>query len=153
MCRWGVGGESPAFASDIHRRASGRPALTVMPARAAPQIPRGAAGPQAEEKRNAVARERDVSGPRIKYVSRRNGDSVISCITFTETPIPAAIDAIAPPYPAPARCVVTNAIARYCDPSTGCAYATLEAFKMLRGRTGRRHHSFGGAGAPSAADD
>jgi hypothetical protein len=56
----------------------------------------------------------------------------------------------AQPYPAPQRCAVTSAPAKYIDPHTGCAYATLEAFRTLRGRTGRRQHSFSGAPATPA---
>ena len=85
---------------------------------------------------------------------------MINTVTFVDTPIPAAIDGIAPPYPVPQRCAVSAAPAKYLDPQTGSAYATLEAFRMLRGRTGRRQqHSFGTAAAaaggagPSAGEE
>ena len=112
-----------------------------------------------EEKRRVTVRERKTDGPRVKYHSKRAGDSVINTVTFVDTPVPKAIDGIAPPYPPPQRCAVTSAPAKYIDPQTGTPYATLEAFRMLRGRTGRRH-SFGGgaqvaaaAGASSGAAD
>ena len=97
----------------------------------------------------------------MQYRSKRVGDSVVNSITFVDTPLPAAIDGIAPPYPVPQRCSVTSAPAKYLDPQTGCAYATLEAFRQLRGRGGRRQqHSFGagpssaaGGAGPSAAEE
>ena len=66
------------------------------------------------------------------------------------------INALAQPYPVPQRCAVTAAPAKYMDPVTGCAYASLEAFRQLRGRTGRRQReSFGStsAAAASSVDD
>jgi len=107
-----------------------------------------------EEKRRETVRERKVDGPRVKWNSTRNGDSVYSMVSFVDHPIPKTIDGIAPPYAAPLRCAVTGAPAKYRDPQTGMPYATLEAFRTLRGRTGRRQqHSFGsgGGGGPSAA--
>ncbi len=99
---------------------------------------------QEEDKRRVIVRERNTDGPRIKFHSKRQGDVVSNTLTFTDMPVPATIDDIAPPYPAPQRCAVTQAPARYLDPVTNQPYATLEAFKMLRGRTGRRQHSFSG---------
>uniref|UniRef100_A0A7S3AQ94 Vps72/YL1 C-terminal domain-containing protein n=1 Tax=Haptolina ericina TaxID=156174 RepID=A0A7S3AQ94_9EUKA len=93
---------------------------------------------QEEEKRKVVVRDRSNLGPRIKYVSKREGDSVVNTITFVECNVPSSIDDIAPPYPVPQRCAVTGLAAKYYDPGTGSPYANLEAFRMLRGRTGRR---------------
>ena len=44
-----------------------------------------------------VVRERNTSGPRIKWRSRREGDSVLQTVTFTdcEPPVPDAINATA----------------------------------------------------------
>lgn len=112
-----------------------------------------------EDKRRVIVRERNTDGPRVRFVSKRNGESVRNTVTFVETPVPAAIDGIAPPYPVAQRCAVTGYPAKYIDPSTGSAYATLEAFRILRGRTGRRHTgSVGGSAAaapstPLGADD
>ena len=95
---------------------------------------------------------RAAEGPRVQYHSKRNGDSVINTVTFVETALPKAIDGIAPPYPAPQKCAVTGAPAKYLDPYTGMAYATLEAFRTLRGRGGRRAPGgfAGGAGHAGA---
>ena len=111
---------------------------------------------QEEDKRRVISRERNTDGPRIVWRSKRVGEVVQNTVTFTDAPIPAAIDDVVPPYPQPQRCAVTGAPAKYRDPATGAGYATLEAFRMLRGRTGRRQHSFGGAGPSGAgtpADD
>jgi vacuolar protein sorting-associated protein 72 len=109
---------------------------------------------QEEDKRRVLVRERNTDGPRIKFHSKRKGDVVSNTLTFTDMPVPSTIDDIAPPYPATQRCAVTQAPAKYLDPVTNQPYATLEAFKILRGRTGRRQHSFSGVGkevAPSVA--
>mmetsp|Transcript_29448 Transcript_29448/g.48814 ORF Transcript_29448/g.48814 Transcript_29448/m.48814 type:complete len:313 (+) Transcript_29448:3-941(+) len=99
-----------------------------------------------EEKKRTAVREK-TTGPHIKTRSVRIDNSVHNTVTFVECPLPAAIDGVAPEYPAPARCTVTNLPAKYFDPLTGCPYATLEAFRMLRGKTGRRNtHSVTGAG-------
>jgi len=99
-----------------------------------------------EEKRKVVVRERSSLGPRIKTCSSRVGDSVLNSVTFVDCGIPAAIDDVAPRYPAPARCAVTGLPAKYLDPATGAPYATLEAFRMLRGKgTGRRNAGPSGA--------
>ena len=63
--------------------------------------------------------------------------------------MPKNIDGIAPPYPVPTRCAVTGQPAKYFDPQTNTPYATLEAFRVLRGRSGRRH-SIGGVASGSA---
>jgi len=105
---------------------------------------------QEEDKRRVIVRERNTDGPRVKFHSKRTGDVVSNTITFVDMPVPSTIDDIAPPYPAPQRCTVTQAPAKYLDPVTNQPYATLEAFKMLRGRTGRRQHSFGGVGKEAA---
>jgi vacuolar protein sorting-associated protein 72 len=104
---------------------------------------------QEEDKRRVIVRERDTDGPRVKYHSKRQGDSVLNTVTFVDTPVPPVIDAIAPPYPVPLRCAVTAAVARYVDPATGTPYATLEAFRQMKGRTGRRQSFGGGATAPA----
>jgi len=91
-----------------------------------------------EEKRKVIVRDRSHSGPRVVSRTYREGDSVRNSLTFN-TDIPETIDAVAPSYPVPARCTVTNLPAKYFDPLTGCPYATLEAFRMLRGKTGRRN--------------
>ena len=95
---------------------------------------------QEEEKRKVVVRERNTSGPRIKWRSRREGDSVLQTVTFTdcEPPVPDAINATAPRPQPPAKCAVTGAPAKFFDPVTQAPYATLEAFRTLRGRTGGR---------------
>ena len=90
---------------------------------------------QEEEKRKVVVRERNDSGPRIKWRSRREGDSVLQTVTFTdcEPPVPDAINATAPRPQPPAKCAVTGAPAKFFDPVTQAPYATLEAFRTLRG--------------------
>ena len=107
---------------------------------------------QLEEKRREEKRERRMEGPRVRYLSRRNdaGDNISNTVTFVDCPLPNCIDGIAPPYPSASRCAVTGAPAKYFDPQTGQAYAGIEAFRQLRGRTGRRqqaHHFSGGAPA------
>lgn len=97
-----------------------------------------------EEKRKVAVRDRDTSGPRIVHRSVRRGDSVLTTVSFVECDVPDSVNAIAPPYPAPPRCTITGLPAKFCDPATGTPYATLEAFRMLRGKTGRRSTSFAG---------
>ena len=106
---------------------------------------------QEEEKRRVIVRERDLKGPRVRFVSKRNGDSVTNTYTFVETPVPPAINAVAPPKPQPQRCAVTQAPAKYLDPSTGAPYANLEAYRHLRGRQGSRRQSVS-FGTPSGGD-
>jgi len=105
---------------------------------------------QEEEKRKVVVRDTNNAGPRIKYSSKRKGDSVLNTVSFLDCPVPASIDDIAPPYPVPQRCPVTGLPAKFFDPATGTPYANLEAFRTLRGRGGRRN-SF--AGVPPSASD
>ena len=112
-----------------------------------------------EEKRRVVKTTRVLDGPRIRFVSRVNDRGagserkLIQTVSFIETPVPSNIDGIAPPYPVAPRCAVTGQPAKYIDPQTGTPYATLEAFRMLRGRTGRRHNSFGGGPAPLPGEE
>lgn len=112
-----------------------------------------------EEKRRVVKTTRVLDGPRIRFVSRANDRGagserkLIQTVSFIETPVPSNIDGIAPPYPVAPRCAVTGQPAKYIDPQTGTPYATLEAFRMLRGRTGRRHNSFGGGPAPLPGEE
>ena len=106
-----------------------------------------------EEKRRVVKTSRVLDGPRIRYTSKRDGEKVINTVSFIQTPVPPNIDGIAPPYPVASRCSVSGAPAKYFDPQTNTPYATLEAFRMLRGRTGRRQHSFGGGTAMAAAEE
>lgn len=107
-----------------------------------------------EEKRKTVVRDRHHMGPRMKIKSTRDGNRVENTITFIECAIPPLINASAPQPHVADRCAVTGQPAKYLDPATHCPYATLEAFRMLRGKTGRRH-SFSPAtplGASSSAD-
>ncbi|KAL1507412.1 hypothetical protein AB1Y20_008255 [Prymnesium parvum] len=97
---------------------------------------------QQEEKRKVVVRSTNHSGPRVKYSSKRIGDSVINTQTFIDCPIPECIDAVAPPYALPLKCPVTGLPAKYFDPVSNQPYANLDAFKALRGRPGRRQQSF-----------
>ena len=108
---------------------------------------------QEEDKRRVISRERNVDGPRIKFHSKRQGETVTNTLTFTDMPIPPVINAAAAPYPPPQRCAVSQAPAKYLDPLTGQPYATLDAFKMLRGRTGRRQHSFSAPGIATLGGD
>ena len=83
-------------------------------------------------------RDRDTSGARIKFVSKRCGDSVVNTLAFVNCEVPDEINAIAPPYPPLLRCSATGLPAKFFDAVTNQPYATLEAFQRLRGRTGRR---------------
>lgn len=108
-----------------------------------------------EEKRRVTKTTRVLDGPRIRFCSRADGSGdsrkLVETVSFIETAVPKNIDDIAPPYPVATRCAVSGQPARYLDPQTGTPYATLEAFRMLRGRTGRRQqHSFGGGASGSA---
>lgn len=86
-----------------------------------------------EEKRKVVVRDRRTSGPRVVTKSTREGDSVRTYVTFTDGPLPPAIDDVAPDYPPQVKCAVTGQPARYFDPASRSPYATLEAFRTLRG--------------------
>jgi len=92
-----------------------------------------------EEKRKTIVRERNHAGPRMKIKSTREGNKVENTITFIECAIPPLINAMAPQPHVADRCAVTGQPAKYLDPATHCPYSTLEAFRMLRGKTGRRH--------------
>ena len=61
----------------------------------------------------------------------------MNTLRFVNHSVPATIDAVAPEYPEQPICSVTGLPARYKDPLTGSAYASLDAFRMLRGKTGR----------------
>ena len=91
-----------------------------------------------EEKRRVVTRERATDGPSVQWRSVRSGEAVQNTITFVNCPLPSELGSAAPPQPVPMRCAVTGLPAKYFDPGTNCPYATLDAFRMLRGRTGRR---------------
>ncbi len=86
-----------------------------------------------EEKRKVIVRDRASAGPRVRMLSSRVGDSVTTTLTFSECNLPAELQQLAPPPPASAVCAVTGKRARYRDPLTGAAYATVEAFRHLRG--------------------
>lgn len=92
-----------------------------------------------EEKRRVVTRDRTTDGPTVRFRSVRDGEAVQNTITFINCELPAELGVPAPPPPAPMRCAVTGLPAKYFDPGTNCPYATLDAFRMLRGRTGRRN--------------
>lgn len=91
-----------------------------------------------ENREKVIVRERDASAPVLKWRSKRSGDHVINTLTLVNCEVPDEINGIAPPYPPPQRCAVTGQPAKFFDPVTNQPYATLEAFRMLRGRTGRR---------------
>mmetsp|Transcript_24408 Transcript_24408/g.74495 ORF Transcript_24408/g.74495 Transcript_24408/m.74495 type:complete len:316 (+) Transcript_24408:106-1053(+) len=86
-----------------------------------------------EEKRQVIVRVRDHTGPRVRTKSVREGDSVRTYVTFTDLPLPPSMDDVAPPYPPHVKCAVTGLTAKYFDPTTRSPYATLEAFRTLRG--------------------
>ena len=71
-----------------------------------------------EEKRKVVVRDRRTSGPRVVTKSTREGDSVRTYVTFTDGPLPPAIDDVAPDYPPQVKCAVTGQPARYFDPAS-----------------------------------
>lgn len=85
-----------------------------------------------QESKKAVAEHKaPPSGPRVVMRSRGG----ITTLTFTEADaVPACLQAKAPTPPEPPRCVVTGLPARYRDPQTGAPYATLDAFRTIRGR-------------------
>jgi vacuolar protein sorting-associated protein 72 len=91
-----------------------------------------------EEKRRVVTRDRSTDVPMVRWRSVRNGEAVQNTISFVDCPLPAELGSTAPAPPVPMRCAVTGLPAKYFDPGTNCPYATLDAFRMLRGRTGRR---------------
>ena len=86
-----------------------------------------------EGRRKVVVRDRRTSGPRVVTKSTREGDSVRTYVTFTDGPLPPAIDDVAPDYPPQVKCAVTGQPARYFGPASRSPYATLEAFRTLRG--------------------
>ena len=86
-----------------------------------------------------IVRDRDTGdSARIKWVSKRQGDSVVNTLSFVNCEIPPEISAVAPPSPPLLRCAATGLPAKFFDHVTQQPYATLEAFQRLRGRTGRR---------------
>ena len=97
-----------------------------------------------EAKRVVPLSQRAPAGPRVRTLSK-GGQTFV---TFLEMDaLPSALSAKAPPPAQPARCVVTGLPAKYRDPQTGAPYATLEAFRTIRGRGRSRSQSHGPAEA------
>ncbi len=97
----------------------------------------------AEQKRLAEIKEKEnKSAARTKktmawsYHSSRGG---IHVLTFPDCAyFPAVLEqGIPEPHDRPV-CVITGLLAKYCDPYTGLPYATLDAFKEIRQRYGKR---------------
>eukprot|EP00965_Chrysotila_dentata_P241267 6204180-Pleurochrysis_carterae.AAC.4 len=105
-----------------------------------------------EQKRKTIVRERACDGPRVRTKSALVDNAVVNTITFVDCELPPCIDDVAPDYPAAAKCAVTGQPAKYLDPVSGSPYATLEAFRMLRGRSGRRS-SYTPALGPTSAPE
>ncbi|KAM7491568.1 hypothetical protein LguiA_034489 [Lonicera macranthoides] len=82
-----------------------------------------------EVKKRAVVHKAVYSGPQIRYLSR-NGCSYLE---FTNgVSFQSEISTNTTPYPQKAVCAVTGLPAKYRDPKTGLAYATKEAFRIIR---------------------
>lgn len=99
-----------------------------------------------EAKRVVHAKTRAPAGPRVRTHSKGG----CTTLTFIETDVPDTIRATAPAPPPPARCVITGLPAKYRDPQTGTPYATLEAFRTIRGR-GRSRSQTHGPGTQAVA--
>jgi len=93
-----------------------------------------------EAKRVVHAKSRAPAGPRVRTHSKAGRTT----LTFIEMgSVPEAIRASAPVPPPPARCVITGLPAKYRDPQTGTPYATLDAFRTIRGRGRSRSQTYG----------
>jgi len=93
-----------------------------------------------EAKRTVISKRRAQQGPRVRTHSKA-GKTLVS---FVDMPaVPDVINAKAPQPPAQVRCVITGLPARYRDPQTGTPYATLDAFRTIRGRGRSRSQSHG----------
>lgn len=88
-----------------------------------------------ENKRKASSTGGRYSGPMISIKSVKNADGfeqtavIVKNMNMPEYLQPQK----APPVPEKDMCAVTNTVAKYRDPLTGKPYATMEAFKILRG--------------------
>lgn len=88
-----------------------------------------------ENKRKATSTGGRYSGPMISVKSVKNSDGLEqTAVVVKNMAMPEYLQPQkAPPVPQKEMCVVTNTVAKYRDPLTGKPYATLEAFKILRG--------------------
>lgn len=88
-----------------------------------------------ENKRKATSNGGRYSGPMISVKSVKNSDGLEqTAVVVKNMAMPEYLrPQKAPPAPEKDMCVVTNTVAKYRDPLTGKPYATLEAFKVLRG--------------------
>ena len=102
-----------------------------------------------EEKRKVIVRDRDTSGARIKWVSKRHGDSVVNTLSFVNCEVPPEINAVAPLYPprsaapprgSPRSFSTTSPSSRTprSKPSRGCAAAPGVAAAGPRPTTSHR---------------
>ncbi|EEF42315.1 DNA binding protein, putative [Ricinus communis] len=83
-----------------------------------------------EVKKRAIVHKAVYNGPQIRYFSKDG----CSYLEFKGVSFRSEISVASVPYPEKAVCAITGLPAKYRDPKTGLAYATKEAFKIIRKR-------------------
>ncbi|KAM7494437.1 hypothetical protein LguiB_029046 [Lonicera macranthoides] len=87
-----------------------------------------------EVKKRAVVHKAVYSGPQIRYLSRNGKIPYHPCEFYVKFNLHIHLGSIC--YPQKAVCAVTGLPAKYRDPKTGLAYATKEAFRIIREQIG-----------------
>ncbi|KAL0720956.1 hypothetical protein Bca4012_035555 [Brassica carinata] len=90
-----------------------------------------------EVKKKAIVHKAVYKGPQVRYLSKDGCNYIEFCngATFSSE-----ISTKSVPYPEKAVCVITGLPAKYRDPKTGLAYATMDAFKAIRERFMDEHN-------------
>lgn len=84
-----------------------------------------------EVKKKAIVHKDVYKGPQVRFLSKDGCNYLEFC---NGASFSSEISTKSVPYPEKAVCVITGLPAKYRDPKTGLAYATLDAFKAIRER-------------------
>ncbi|KAF8101803.1 hypothetical protein N665_0201s0119 [Sinapis alba] len=90
-----------------------------------------------EVKKKAIVHKAVYKGPQVRYLSKDGCNYIEFC---NGASFSSEISTKSVPYPEKAVCVITGLPAKYRDPKTGLAYATLDAFKAIRERFMDEHN-------------
>lgn len=90
-----------------------------------------------EVKKKAIVHKDVYKGPQVRYLSKDGCNYIELC---NGASFSSEISTKSVPYPEKAVCVITGLPAKYRDPKTGLAYATLDAFKAIRERFMDEHN-------------
>lgn len=90
-----------------------------------------------EVKKKAIVHKDVYNGPQVRFLSKDGCNYLEFC---NGASFSSEISTKSVPYPEKAVCVITGLPAKYRDPKTGLAYATLDAFKAIRERFMDEHN-------------